>query len=86
MRPKRAFLLVVSLMPFSTSLLASNITYRVALIEYWLNIFLLGAVLFVSLCLPTRRVPTALDHPQRPAPDFGSSWLVCSDWERRRAM
>ena len=44
-----AFLLVVSLMPFSTSLLASNITYRVALVEYWLNIFLLGVVLFISL-------------------------------------
>jgi uncharacterized membrane protein len=44
-----AFLLMVSLMPFSTSLLSSNITYRVALVEYWLNIFLLGVILYVSL-------------------------------------
>ena len=44
-----AFLLLVSLMPFSTSLLASNITFRVALVEYWLNVLLLGAVLFASL-------------------------------------
>ena len=43
-----AFLLVVSLMPFSTALLAADITYRLALGVYWLNIFLFGAVLFVS--------------------------------------
>lgn len=42
------FLLVVSLMPFSTGLLATFITFRVALAVYWLNIFLLGAVLFAS--------------------------------------
>jgi len=35
-------------MPFSTALLASFITYRLALVVYWLNILLLGAVLFVS--------------------------------------
>ena len=43
-----AFLLVVSVMPFSTGLLAAFITYRLALVVYWLNILLLGAVLFVS--------------------------------------
>ncbi|GAC1627093.1 MAG: TMEM175 family protein [Ktedonobacteraceae bacterium] len=42
------FLLAVSLMPFSTSLLASFITFRFALVVYWLNILLLGAVLFSS--------------------------------------
>ena len=42
------FLLVVSLMPFSTALLAEFITYRTALVVYWLNILLLGAVLFGS--------------------------------------
>ncbi len=42
------FLLAVSLTPFSTALLAAFITYRLALVVYWLNIFLLGAVLFVS--------------------------------------
>ena len=36
-------------MPFSTALLANNITYRLALVVYWLNIFLPGAALFGSL-------------------------------------
>ncbi|HZS90865.1 MAG TPA: TMEM175 family protein [Chloroflexota bacterium] len=43
------FLLTVSLMPFSTGLLARFIDYRLALVVYWLNILLLGAVLFASL-------------------------------------
>jgi uncharacterized membrane protein len=43
-----AFLLAVSLMPFSTGLLAAFITYRLALVVYWLNILLIGAVLFGS--------------------------------------
>jgi uncharacterized membrane protein len=42
------FLLFVAFMPFSTALLADFITYRLALVIYWLNIFLLGAVLFIS--------------------------------------
>jgi uncharacterized membrane protein len=42
------FLLLVTLMPFSTQLLAEFIGYRVALAVYWLNIFLLGVVLFAS--------------------------------------
>jgi uncharacterized membrane protein len=43
-----AFLLLVTLMPFSTAVLARFITFRVALIAYWLNILLLGAMLFAS--------------------------------------
>ena len=39
------FLLGVSLMPFSTMLLADYITYRLAVAVYWLNIVLLGALL-----------------------------------------
>jgi len=42
------FLLAVSLMPFSTSLLAEFITYRLALVVYWLNLLLLGIVLLWS--------------------------------------
>jgi uncharacterized membrane protein len=42
------FLFCVTLMPFSTRLLAEFITYRTALIAYWLNILLLGAILFIS--------------------------------------
>jgi uncharacterized membrane protein len=43
-----AFLAAVALMPFSTSLLAEFITFRLALVAYWFNIFLLGAVLYVA--------------------------------------
>ena len=43
-----AFLLLVSLMPFTTGLLAGFIGYRVALVLYWLNILLLGAVLLAG--------------------------------------
>jgi uncharacterized membrane protein len=42
------FLMAVTLMPFSTSLLAEFITFRLALVVYWLNILLLGAILFGS--------------------------------------
>src|ERR1700721_1339915 len=43
-----AFLFAVSLMPFSTRLLAEFISYRSVLIAYWANILLLGVVLFGS--------------------------------------
>jgi uncharacterized membrane protein len=43
-----AFLFGVSLMPFSTSLMATFISYRMALLTYWANIFFLGAILFIS--------------------------------------
>src|SRR5436305_5397266 len=36
-----AFLLAVTFMPFSTALLAAFITFRVAIVVYWLNIVLL---------------------------------------------
>ncbi len=43
-----AFLFAVSLMPFSTSLMAEFISYRVALIAYWANILLLGILLYAG--------------------------------------
>jgi uncharacterized membrane protein len=42
------FLLAVSVMPFSTGLLAAHITTRTALIVYWLNLLLLGLLLVAS--------------------------------------
>ncbi len=42
------FLFVVTMTPFSTSLLAEHTQYRTALLVYWLNIFLLGATLYWS--------------------------------------
>ncbi|HEX6507616.1 MAG TPA: TMEM175 family protein [Chloroflexota bacterium] len=43
-----AFLFVISLMPFSTALLAGFITYRLALLAYWLNILLPGILLYAG--------------------------------------
>jgi uncharacterized membrane protein len=43
------FLFAVTMVPFSTLLLGSFYSLRVALIEYWLNIVLLGASLLAGL-------------------------------------
>ncbi len=43
-----AFLASVTLIPFSTALLAQFIRYRLALVVYWLNIVLLGGVIYSS--------------------------------------
>lgn len=43
-----AFLGVVSLVPFTTALLAEFTAYRTALVIYWLNILLLGFTLYLS--------------------------------------
>jgi uncharacterized membrane protein len=43
-----AFLFAVTLMPFSTRLLAEFAAYRAALVIYWANIALLGATLYLS--------------------------------------
>ena len=44
-----AFLLAVTLMPFSTGVLAEDTTYRLSMAVYWLNLFALGLMLFISL-------------------------------------
>ena len=43
-----AFLFAVTLLPFSTRLLAGFIGYRTALLAYWVNILLLGLILSAS--------------------------------------
>jgi uncharacterized membrane protein len=43
-----AFLLTVTLVPFTTKLLAAFIEYRTALVIYWLNIVALGGTLWWS--------------------------------------
>lgn len=42
-----AFLFAVTLLPFSTKLLAAFISYRTALLVYWMNILLLGSLLYL---------------------------------------
>jgi uncharacterized membrane protein len=58
-----AFLCCVSLTPFSTSLLAEFIHYRIALLVYWFNILLLGATLFWSWSYATRANLLSNDAP-----------------------
>ncbi len=43
-----AFLFAVTIMPFSTRLLTEFVTYRAALLVYWANIFMLGALLYFA--------------------------------------
>jgi uncharacterized membrane protein len=43
-----AFLFTITLMPLTTRLLAEFITYRTALVLYWINILLPGAILYWS--------------------------------------
>ena len=42
------FLFAVSIMPFSTGLLAEYISFRLALVIYWLNLLVLGIALYFS--------------------------------------
>lgn len=42
------FLALVSIMPLSTALLGEFVTYRTALLAYWLNIALLGCALYAG--------------------------------------
>lgn len=57
------FLFGVSVMPFSTRLLAEFIEYRTVLIVYWLNILLLGAVLYLSWTCASRMGLVKADMP-----------------------
>jgi len=49
-----AFLCAAVLVPFTTSLLAEFIHFRMALLTYWFNILLLGATLYWSWSYATR--------------------------------
>jgi uncharacterized membrane protein len=66
-----AFLALVALMPFSTSLLAEFITFRLALLLYWANIFLLGVLIYASWTYAWRaglvkeEIATGTDHAIR---------------------
>ena len=59
-----AFLFLVSVMPFSTRLLAEFISYRTVLVAYWANILLpgCGAVRELALCETSRSV-AGRDYP-----------------------
>jgi uncharacterized membrane protein len=63
-----ALLATVALLPFSTSLLADFISFRVALLLYWVNILLAGAILYATWAyalharLLTDDVPAGTSH------------------------
>ena len=59
-----AFLAIVAMLPFSTSLLAHYITFRSALVIYWFNILILGAMLFWSWQHARRRSLVTPDFPE----------------------
>ncbi len=58
------FLASVTLMPFTTTILAEFITYRTALVMYWLNIFLPGVMLYWSWTYVTRNDMIKEDTPE----------------------
>jgi len=58
-----AFLFGVTLTPFSTMLLEDFANFRVALLVYWFNIFLLGMTLFLSWECAEQLHLTKLDMP-----------------------
>lgn len=57
------FLFSVTLVPFSTRLLSEFISFRTALIVYWLNILLLGVTLYLSWQCATRTGLVSADLP-----------------------
>jgi uncharacterized membrane protein len=59
-----AFLFAVTLLPLSTRLLAEFIDYRSALGLYWLNIFVLGAMLYWSWAYVTHHGLIKPDTPE----------------------
>ncbi len=58
-----AFLFAVSVLPFSTRLLAEFIGFRIALLLYWANILALGAILYASWRYATRAGLLKADVP-----------------------
>jgi len=57
------FLFAVTLMPLTTRLLAEFIAFRAALVLYWLNILLPGAMLYWSWTYATRHALIKEDTP-----------------------
>ncbi|MGC2287297.1 MAG: TMEM175 family protein [Candidatus Acidiferrum sp.] len=74
-----AFLFLVTLMPFSTRLLIEFITFRTALLSYWANIVLLGAMLYASWGRSTRASLIKSDTPPEiPAAICRRIWIAQS--------
>jgi uncharacterized membrane protein len=61
------FLLFVSILPFSTAFLSEHIQFRFSIGLYWLNIFLLGLVLYIHWTYAIRNNHVSLQEPERAA-------------------
>ena len=57
------FLAVITVLPFTTRLLAEFIDYRAAFLIYWANIFLLGAALYATWAYAERAKLVREDTP-----------------------
>ena len=42
------FLMIVSMLPFTTAFLSTHIGFKMAIALYWLNIFLLGLIVYIN--------------------------------------
>jgi uncharacterized membrane protein len=58
------FLAIVTVLPFSTRLLADFFTYRTAFLIYWANLFLLGAAVYVTWAYAERAKLIREDAPK----------------------
>ena len=70
------FLAVITVLPFSTRLLADFLTFRTAFLVYWVNIGLLGACLYATWSYAERAKLIREEAPamSRARSSGGSSW------------
>ena len=59
------FLLFVSLLPFTTGFLSEHIDFKISIGLYWLNIFLLGLLIYVHWAYAYKHGFVALASPQK---------------------
>jgi uncharacterized membrane protein len=75
-----AFLFAVTLVPLSTRLLGEFIHYKLALGIYWLNILVLGAVLYWSWSYATRKELIKADTPDEVRGSICRRILIAQSW------
>jgi uncharacterized membrane protein len=61
------FLLFVSVVPFTTAFLSEHIQFKLSIALYWLNIFALGAMLYIHWCYADKHGYVTLKEEERKA-------------------
>lgn len=74
------FLFAITFMPLSTRLLAEFITYRSALLIYWFNILVSGAMLYWSWMYATRHQLVRPDTPDEVSHSICRRILIAQSW------